>query len=282
MPIDHASALANFLSRGKALTVLCGAGVSTASGIPDYRDRKGEKKHAEPIQYQDFVRNESSRQRYWARSFVGWQRFSKAGPNAAHFALADLECSGKVDTLITQNVDRLHHEAGSRNVIELHGDLSKVRCVNCGGVRTRADFQQSLKVANRGWHAEVFGYKPDGDAELAEQNYRGFRVPACSSCEGVMKPDVVMFGEAVPKKRVSDATSAVERADALLVVGSSLMVFSGYRFARQAAALGKPVVIVNQGVTRADDIAELKVDADCTDVLVDAIARQVGSRSANG
>jgi len=264
--------LASFLAGTESLAVLCGAGVSTASGIPDYRDRKGEKKHAEPIQYQDFVRNKTSQQRYWARSFVGWQRFSKAKPNAAHYALAELESTGKVDTLITQNVDRLHHEAGSRNVIELHGDLGKVRCVSCGEAHPRGDFQHRLKEFNVGWHAEVFRYKPDGDAELAEQSYRDFRVPACADCDGILKPDVVMFGEAVPKDRVSDATSAVERADALLVVGSSLMVFSGYRFARQAAALDKPIAIVNQGVTRADDIAALKVDEDCTRVLRDALA----------
>ena len=263
--------LADFLSRCNSLAVLCGAGVSTASGIPDYRDRNGEKKHAEPIQYGDFVRNESSRKRYWARSFLGWQRFSKAGPNAAHYALGELEEAGKVDKLITQNADRLHHEAGSRNVIELHGDLSKVRCVSCGGASSRAGFQIVLKDANPDWHAEVFRYKPDGDAELAEQSYREFRVPGCHDCDGIVKPDVVMFGEAVPKDRVSDAMAAVDRADALLVVGSSLMVFSGYRFARQAAALDKPIVIVNQGVTRADDIAALKVDEDCTRVLRDAL-----------
>jgi len=265
------NSLASFLAGTESLAVLCGAGVSTASGIPDYRDRNGEKKHAEPIQYQDFVGNETSRQRYWARSFVGWQRFSRAKPNAAHYALAELESTGKVDALITQNVDRLHHEAGSRNVIELHGDLSKVRCVSCGEAHPRGDFQHRLKKFNVGWHAEVFRYKPDGDAELAEQSYRDFRVPACTDCDGTLKPDVVMFGEAVPKDRVSDATSAVERADALLVVGSSLMVFSGYRFARQAAALDKPIAIVNQGVTRADEIAALKVDEDCTRVLRDAL-----------
>ena len=266
------NSLASFLAGAESLTVLCGAGVSTASGIPDYRDRNGEKKHADPIQYGDFIKRPGYRQRYWARSYIGWRRFGRARPNAAHYALADLESSGKVDTLITQNVDRLHHEAGSRNVIELHGDLGKVRCANCGDVTSRQAFQHRLKDSNPGWHAEVFRYKPDGDADLAEQNYRGFRVPGCTTCQGIMKPDVVMFGEAVPKDRVSDATSAVDRADALLVVGSSLMVFSGFRFARQAAALGKPIAIVNQGVTRADDIAELKVDEDCTRVLQDAIA----------
>lgn len=264
--------LVDFLDQAGSLAVLCGAGVSTASGIPDYRGRNGEKKHADPIQYGDFIKKPGYRQRYWARSYIGWRRFGRARPNAAHYALAELESLGKVDTLITQNVDRLHHDAGNQSVIELHGDLSKVRCVACDGVVARSDYQSSLKAANPGWHAEVFRYKPDGDAELAEKSYRSFRVPACPDCEGIMKPDVVMFGEAVPRDRVADATSAVERADALLVVGSSLMVFSGFRFARQAAALDKPIAIVNQGVTRADDMAALKVDDDCTQVLGDAIA----------
>lgn len=272
IPIGRVAPLADFLNRIESLAVLCGAGVSTASGIPDYRDRNGNKKHADPIQYGEFKNKSSARKRYWARSFVGWRRFSKATPNAAHVALADLENAGKIDTLITQNVDRLHHLAGSRKVIELHGDLSKVRCVGCGSAKSRDEFQVGLKETNPGWYAEVFRYKPDGDAELAEQSYHNFRVPDCADCGGVMKPDVVMFGEAVPRDRVDDAMSALERADALLVVGSSLMVFSGFRFARQAAALDKPIAIVNQGITRADDIASLKVEEDCARSLRDAIA----------
>ena len=268
----HANALAEFLSEARSLAVLGGAGISTASGIPDYRDRNGERKSAEPIQYQDFVRNEASRQRYWARSYVGWPRFSKATPNAAHYALAEMEAAGKVTTLITQNVDRLHHEAGSRSVIELHGDLGKVRCVSCGDSTPRDEFQQRLADSNPDWHAAAFRYKPDGDAELAEQSCAEFNVPGCAICGGIVKPDVVMFGESVPKERVGKAMCAVDDADALLVVGSSLMVFSGYRFARRAEALGKPIAIVNQGVTRADDIAALKVDEDCTEVLGAAFA----------
>jgi len=259
--------LADFLADTESLTVLSGAGVSTGSGIPDYRDLNGAWKHAEPIQYQDFAQNLPSRQRYWARSFVGWQRFSKARPNGAHFALAELETTGKVDMLITQNVDRLHSAAGSNRVIDLHGDLSKVRCLACDNIRTRAEYQRELEEANHGWHTEVFRYKPDGDAELADNGHDDFSVPDCAECGGIMKPDVVMFGETVPKDCVRDATSAVDRADALLVVGSSLMLFSGFRFARQAAALQKPIVIVNQGRTRADELASLKVEADCTQVL---------------
>ena len=264
--------LADFLARNKSLAVLSGAGVSTASGIPDYRDRNGDWKHAQPIQFPDFVKNPAARQRYWARSYVGWQRFSRARPNAAHYTLAGLEATGIVDTLITQNVDRLHSAAGSRRVIDLHGDLGIVRCLDCNATQTRPDYQQALQDANRGWHADVFRYKPDGDAELAANSHDEFRVPGCAACGGVVKPDVVMFGESVPKQRVQNAADAIDRADALLVVGSSLMLFSGFRFARQAQEQGKPIAIVNNGRTRADDIAEIKVEADCGDTLSAAAA----------
>ncbi|MBT8101637.1 MAG: NAD-dependent protein deacetylase [Gammaproteobacteria bacterium] len=263
--------LAGFLARSGSLAVLSGAGVSTSSGIPDYRDRKGDWKHARPIQFPDFVKDPDSRKRYWARSYVGWQRFSKARPNAAHHALASLETSGKIDTLITQNVDRLHSAAGSRRVIDLHGDLGNVRCLGCNSTNSRLEFQRALKNANPGWHAEVFRYQPDGDAELADNRHDVFEVPVCVACGGIVKPDVVMFGESVPRMRVEKARSAINAADALLIVGSSLMLFSGFRFARQAAAQGKPIAIVNRGRTRADDIATLKVDADCADALSTAL-----------
>lgn len=256
-----------FLSRTDSLAVLSGAGVSTASGIPDYRDREGGWKHAQPIQYGDFVRSDDARKRYWSRSYVGWQRFSAARPNAAHHALARLESTGKVDTLITQNVDGLHSEAGSRRVIDLHGRLSEVICLTCSRLRPRSEYQQELKEANSDWHAEVFRYKPDGDAELAANSHEDFNVSGCAGCGGIVKPDVVMFGEAVPKDRVRDASTAIERTSALLVIGSSLMVFSGFRFARQAREQRKPIAIVNQGRTRADEIATLKVDADCATAL---------------
>jgi NAD-dependent SIR2 family protein deacetylase len=263
--------LANFLAQSRSLAVLSGAGVSTASGIPDYRDRDGNWKHAEPIQYQDFVTNPGARKRYWTRSYLGWQRFSKARPNAAHYALADLETTGKVESLITQNVDRLHSAAGSRRVIDLHGDLGKVRCLRCKQTRDRVSYQQDLRDANPGWHAEVFRYKPDGDADLANDSHHDFSVPECVACGGVVKPDVVMFGESVPSERVDEATSAIDRAHALLVVGSSLMLFSGFRFARQAREQCKPIAIINHGRTRADDIAELKVEADCGEALSSAL-----------
>lgn len=251
------------------MTVLTGAGVSTGSGIPDYRDRDGNSKIKTPIQFPEFIGSEAARQRYWARSFVGFQRFSRAEPNAAHFALVDMEASGRIDTLITQNVDGLHREAGSQNLIHLHGDLAQVVCLQCDRRLARSDYQQQLQAANAGWHARVFAINPDGDAELAEDNLASFRVPGCDDCGGMLKPDVVLFGENVPRQRVADASAAVERSDGLLILGSSLMVFSGFRFARQAQALGKPVAIVNQGKTRADEIASLKIDSDCAAVLAD-------------
>lgn len=259
--------LAGFLDRASTLAILTGAGVSTASGIPDYRDRDGNSKVRTPIQFQEFVGSYRMRQRYWARSFVGWQRFSGAEPNDAHLALAELESLGRIDTLITQNVDGLHRAAGSRKIIHLHGDLAGVTCLQCDQRLPRREFQQRLQKANAAWHAQVFAVRPDGDAELAEDNIDEFVVPDCEDCGGMLKPDVVLFGENVPRQRVADATSAVARSDALLILGSSLMVFSGFRFARQAFELGRPIAIVNQGRTRADDLATLKIEADCTKIL---------------
>jgi NAD-dependent SIR2 family protein deacetylase len=266
-----ARSLEAFLAETGSLTVLSGAGISTGSGIPDYRDRRGNWKYSRPIQYSEFMGQVDARRRYWARSYIGWQRFSAAEPNAAHHALARLEQTGKVDTLITQNVDRLHSAAGHENVIDLHGDLSKVRCMACGTRVERQEFQSMLAEANPGWDAEAIQVRADGDAELGAGVTAGFFVPACAACGGIMKPDVVMFGENVPKARVEQAMHAVERADALLVVGSSLMVFSGFRFARRAGERGKPVVILNRGRTRADDIASLRIDEDCERVLPEVV-----------
>ncbi len=278
---DITSELNELLSDVGTVTVLTGAGVSTGSGIPDYRDRDGEWKNAPPMQYSEFAGSDAARRRYWARSYVGWQRFGTARPNPAHHALAKLEAAGKVDTVITQNVDRLHSRAGSENVIDLHGDLGKVRCIDCSDTSLRHTFQRELKAANPDWHAHVFRYRPDGDVELAEDSHANFTVPGCLRCGGRIKPDVVMFGESVPKDRVEDAMSAVDRTDALLVAGSSLMVFSGFRFARRAHETGKPIAIINRGKTRADDIATVKVDADCGDVLSQLDARiEIGAVSA--
>lgn len=262
-----ASNLASFLERNRRVTVVSGAGVSTASGIPDYRDRDGNWKHAQPVQYSDFVGSDATRKRYWARSYVGWSRIWQAEPNVAHHALARLESSGAVDTLITQNVDGLHRRAGSRSVIDLHGRLQRVRCMDCDKVSSRAVWQHRLADSNPDWRADAEAFAPDGDAQLRDADTSEFTVPGCDSCGGIIKPDVVFFGENVPRPRVASAYEATERADALLVVGSSLMVFSGFRFARHAHGQGKPIAIVNRGRTRADDLATLKIDADCGSVL---------------
>ena len=263
----QARELAQFIDRAGRVAVVSGAGVSTASGIPDYRDRNGDWKHARPVQFGDFMGSEQTRKRYWARSFAGWPRISGAEPNAAHIALARLELAGTVETLITQNVDGLHRRAGSRRVIDLHGKLQRIRCTSCGHSKLRSEWQTTLAGANPRWNADTEFFAPDGDASLKNADSNDFVVPGCGACGGVVKPDVVFFGENVPKKRVASALDAVDRARALLVVGSSLMVFSGYRFARRAAETGKPIAILNRGRTRADDLASLRIDADCGSVL---------------
>ena len=262
--------LARFLERAGRVVALTGAGVSTASGIPEYRDREGRWKHAQPVQFADFKGNKLTRRRYWARSFAGWRRMSTASPNGAHTALVELESKGFIDTLVTQNVDGLHTAAGNRDVVDLHGRLDSVCCLNCDWRAEREDWQQRLEDDNRGWHASIRAVNPDGDVELDDDAYEDFAVPDCEVCGGIVKPDVVFFGESVPRERVERVSDAVRRAGALLVAGSSLMVFSGFRFAKLARETGKPIVIVNDGRTRADDIADLKLEGDCGDVLSSA------------
>jgi NAD-dependent SIR2 family protein deacetylase len=263
------------LQRHEITTVLSGAGCSTGSGIPDYRDEQGNWKNPQPVQYSDFVNGPNARKRYWARSFAGWRRISGARPNAAHAALANLERAGRVASLITQNVDNLHRVAGSRKVIDLHGVLRQTRCLTCDATGKRSDWQVRLEECNPDWKPGVFTYAPDGVADLARSDDLDFNVPDCPFCGGIVKPDVVFFGETVPPDRVNAATAQLARSDALLVVGSSLMVFSGYRFARLAEKANIPVVIVNRGRTRADAVAAHKVSSDCAEVLprvVDGLA----------
>lgn len=266
--------LARFLARHPRVFVLTGAGCSTASGIPDYRDTAGEWKHARPVQYADFMSRHPVRQRYWARSLVGWPRMARAQPNPAHAALAALQDRGRLARLVTQNVDGLHQKAGSRNVIDLHGRIDTVLCMECRHEWSREDWQTTVAGLNPAWEERIGAAsdRPDGDVELTDADYGGFVVPPCPRCGGIVKPHVVFFGEAVPAKRVAEARAALQGADALLVVGSSLMVYSGYRFARYAAAAGTPVAIVNRGRTRADELASLKVDADCGTALAGALA----------
>ena len=266
--------LADFLGSNSRVLVLTGAGCSTESGIPDYRDVNGEWKHPRPVMYQQFIGSEATRQRYWTRSVVGWRRISMAAPNRAHLALARLEAAGFLTGVITQNVDGLHTRAGSRDVIDLHGRLDTVQCLQCGALTDRADFQMRL-LARNPFLADIAAetIAPDGDASVANVDYQSIAVPACEACEGILKPYVVFFGEGVPPARIADAFTRLDNADALLVVGSSLMVFSGYRFVQAAVRDGKPVAAVNLGRTRADDHIALKVEAPCGEAL-EAAARR--------
>ena len=267
-----ARTLARFIADHPNLTVLSGAGCSTASGIPEYRDDNGDWMHARPVQYPEFVASADVRRRYWARSYLGWRNMARATPNAAHRALAGLERRGYVRQLITQNVDDLHRQAGSRRVIDLHGVLRTVRCLDCGARTDRELLQRELEALNPDWVAEVVGIAPDGDAHVDPAATTGFRIPSCEACGGILKPDVVFFGENVPKERVDRCRRAVNESDALLVVGSSLMVYSGFRFAREASAAGKPLVIVNRGKTRADELATIKLAGECGELLAAATA----------
>lgn len=261
------SALAEFLDAHRRIFVLTGAGCSTGSGIPDYRDAAGQWKRKPPVTFQAFLGDETTRRRYWARSLIGWPRFGEARPNGAHRALAQFEAAGRVELLLTQNVDRLHQAAGSQNVVDLHGRLDQVRCVGCGETDLREGFQLELVACNPGWRDLVAAVAPDGDADLDDVDFDAFEVPPCRHCGGLLKPDVVFFGESVPKARVSAAMERLEAADAMLVVGSSLMVYSGYRFVDYAVRAGKPVAAVNLGRTRADDVLALKIDESCETAL---------------
>jgi NAD-dependent SIR2 family protein deacetylase len=260
-------ALREFIERHSRLFVLTGAGCSTDSGIPDYRDAAGEWKRAQPVQFRAFMDESLTRKRYWARSLVGWRRFGRARPNDTHLALAALEQQGRVELLVTQNVDGLHQTAGSSAVVDLHGRLDTVRCMDCDARLDREEMQHDLLSRNPGWSSLDASDAPDGDADLQGPDFSDFDVPDCRRCGGLLKPDVVFYGESVPRERVDRAMRGVKEADAVMVVGSSLMVYSGYRFAREAAAIGKPICAVNLGRTRADDLLALKVTQPCSVAL---------------
>ncbi|GAB6197301.1 NAD-dependent protein deacetylase [Lysobacter xanthus] len=271
-PALATEALRDWPAPRRRVFVLTGAGCSTASGIPDYRDESGGWKRAPPVTYQAFTGDDATRRRYWARSFAGWPRFADARPNAAHAALAGWESSGRLSLLLTQNVDGLHQRAGSDRVIDLHGRLDTVRCLACETTTPRYAMQRRLEQANPGWIDTIAAFAPDGDADLERTDFSGFDVPACDVCGGMLKPDVVFFGENVPRARFEAARDALATSDGLLVVGSSLMVYSGYRFARMADEAGLPVALLTRGATRADDLASLVLRADCTQVLPAALA----------
>ena len=260
-------ALRRFLARHPRLAVISGAGISIASGIPAYRDRAGVWQHSKPITHQEFISDPARRRRYWSRSLLGWPAVRDARPNGAHLALAHLERLGHIQLLITQNVDRLHQRAGSAAVVDLHGRVDQVRCLACASTVAREVIQQQLLRDNPQTTSQAALLLPDGDAEIGEELVAQMKVPHCASCGGTLIPDVVFFGGTVPPERVAACNDAVAAADALLVVGSSLQVFSGFRFCRLARERGKPIAIINPGSTRADPLADLKLSSDCEPLL---------------
>ncbi|MEU8331849.1 NAD-dependent protein deacetylase [Micromonospora sp. NPDC048839] len=265
------------------VVVLSGAGLSTESGIPDYRGPSGVARRHTPMTFQAFTRDPLARRRYWARSHLGWRLIAGAAPNAGHRAVAGLQRAGLVDTVITQNVDGLHGAAGSTSVIELHGRLDEVICLDCGNLTSREELDRRLREANPDFVARVAAVNPDGDVDLPDEQVAAFRTVDCGICgTGMLKPDVVFFGETVPPQRVARCFAAVERARSLLVLGSSLTVMSGRRFVIRAAKRGIPVAIVNQGPTRGDGHASVCVDAPLGALLPELAARVAGTAATVG
>ncbi|MET8954499.1 NAD-dependent protein deacetylase [Streptomyces sp. NPDC004393] len=250
--------VAEALSTGGVL-VLSGAGISTESGIPDYRGKDGSLSRHTPMTYQDFTAGAQARRRYWARSHLGWRTFGRARPNAGHRAVAAFERHGLLSGVITQNVDGLHQAAGSQGTVELHGSLDRVVCLSCGTFSPRRELARRLEEANPGFEPVAAGINPDGDADITDEQAADFRVLPCTICSGILKPDVVFFGETVPPQRVEHCRKLVREATSLLVLGSSLTVMSGLRFVRQAAQAEKQVLIVNQDPTRGDRHAHTRV-----------------------
>ncbi|MFH8483208.1 NAD-dependent protein deacetylase [Streptomyces sp. NPDC018055] len=266
--------VAEALSSGGVL-VLSGAGISTESGIPDYRGEGGSLSRHTPMTYQDFIAEAQARRRYWARSHLGWRTFGSARPNAGHRAVASFERHGLLSGVITQNVDGLHQAAGSEEVVELHGSLDRVVCLSCGTLSPRRDLARRLEEANEGFAPVAATINPDGDADLTDEQVGDFRVVPCTVCGGILKPDVVFFGEAVPAERVENCRSLVRQASTLLVLGSSLTVMSGLRFVRQAAQAGQPVLIINRDPTRGDRHAVSRIALPLGEALT-ALAGRLG------
>ena len=264
---DHAARIAAFLDRHPRTLVLTGAGLSTASGIPDYRDRDGTRRGKPPIHGPDFRKSEAVQRRYWARSMIGWPVLAQARPNHGHRAIAGLERIGRIGSVLTQNVDGLHGQAGSHGVLELHGNIHTVVCLDCSALFPRAFVQGQLEDFNPHMAGANATPLPDGDASVEPTELAGFRLPFCTCCGGTLMPNVVFFGDNVPPARTAIALEQMERADALLVVGSSLMVYSGFRFCRMAQAAGKPMAAINLGRTRADDLLDIKIEESAERVL---------------
>ncbi|MDB4475963.1 NAD-dependent protein deacetylase [bacterium] len=267
----NSQTLSRFLADHPRLTVLTGAGISAASGIPTYRDHTGNWQSRTPIQHQDFIKEGSTRQRYWARSWYGWPLIRDAQPNAAHFALLALERAGQIESLITQNVDGLHARAGSQLAIDLHGRVDRVRCLDCAVFFHRQDVQEQLAADNE-WPAITSDSpRPDGDWDIPDYIIKAVHPPQCQKCGGTLMPDVVFFGGSVARSKVAKCLDAVAASNALLVVGSSLTVYSGFRFCRHANKLGVPIGIINTGPTRADELALMSITDDAAAVLQSAI-----------
>jgi NAD-dependent SIR2 family protein deacetylase len=274
---DSFGMLADVVGSGGVL-ILSGAGLSTESGIPDYRGPTGLARRATPMTYQTFTGSAVARRRYWARSYLGWRHIARAVPNDGHRAVAELSRRGLLTGIITQNVDGLHQAAGpvmgGAAVTELHGSLHWVICLSCGRRTPRTELASRLEAANPGWDAELAAaLKPDGDADLDDEAIASFRVADCSACHGVLKPDVVFFGENVPRQRAQACYALVERSGALVVLGSSLTVMSGFRYVRHAARHQHPIVIVNQGATRGDGYATATLDAPLGQTLTELVTR---------
>ena len=267
--------LVDVVTSGRVL-ILSGAGLSTESGIPDYRGPTGLARRAQPMTYQAFTGSAAARRKYWARSYLGWRYMARAEPNDGHRAVAEVSRRGLLTGIITQNVDGLHQAAGpvmgGAGVTELHGSLHRVICLSCGQRTARTELDRRLRAANPGWDARLATVNPDGDAVLDDEATESFQVVDCSACLGVLKPDVVFFGENVPRPRAEACHAMVERSKALVVLGSSLTVMSGFRYVRHAARLGRPVVIVNQGATRGDAYAAATLDAPLGRTLTDLVA----------
>ena len=272
---ESVDSLLAILGAHRPWVALTGAGISSASGIPTYRDHKGTWLGSQPIQHDEFISDPSKRERYWSRSALGWPRVGGAQPNESHAALVKLEQAGLLTGVITQNVDRLHQRAGSQSVVDLHGRLDRVKCLDCGQITSREAIQSWIKTHNELPNTGSLTLRPDGDADLPDHYVTDFKVPQCKKCGGVVMPEVVFFGGTVPGPVVDECYQMIDAAEGMLVVGSSLSVYSGLRFCRYAVDQGKPLIILNQGQTRADDLCTRKFSdtpfalmAECADAFL--------------
>lgn len=280
--IEDVIRLKEFIDKHHRLCILTGAGISTESGIPDYRSAEVglyARSNHKPVLYKEFCNSEAIRRRYWARNYIGWPRFSSLKPNITHKILKDLEYVGKVGCIITQNVDNLHSKAGSKEVIELHGTAFRVMCLNCNHKICRYELQEVFQKLNPSMVAITQMIRPDGDVELSQAQVEDFNVPACDNCGGILKPDIIFFGDNVPRNIVQNVKNNVENSDALLILGTTLTTFSAYRIVLQAIEANKPIAIVNIGKTRADEFVNLRVEGRCGDILSKVWQQNVSNNS---